>query len=164
MAFEVSLLVTTLLCSLLAGFVFSFAVVVMPGIGRLSDGAFIRAFQVIDAIIQESHPLFVLVWLGSIVGTLTTLATGMSRLNGTSLVLLVLAAVMMLAAVHVPTFLINVPLNNALQRLDVTEMDDRELARARAAFETTWNRWNTFRTVFSILATVLFLRIMLTPG
>jgi hypothetical protein len=39
---------STLLCSLVAGFVFAFAVVVMPGIQTLSDRDYLRAFKVMD--------------------------------------------------------------------------------------------------------------------
>jgi hypothetical protein len=35
---------------------FAFAVVVMPGVGRLDDGGFIRGFQVIDRVIQNRQP------------------------------------------------------------------------------------------------------------
>lgn len=59
----------------------------MPGIGRLGDPAFIRAFQVIDAIIQESQPLFMLVWLGSIAGLIATLVLGVREMSGLPLVL-----------------------------------------------------------------------------
>ena len=56
--FETVLIVATLLCSLVAGLVFAFAVVVMPGIKDLKDGEFIRAFQVMDRVIQNNQPLF----------------------------------------------------------------------------------------------------------
>jgi hypothetical protein len=50
--------VATLLCSLLAGFLFAFASVVMPGLRRLDDAAFIRALQVIDRVIRACCPRF----------------------------------------------------------------------------------------------------------
>ena len=60
----ISLSIATLFCSLVAGFLFAFVLVVMPGIQRLNDREFIRAFQVIDSIIQNNQPIFVLVWVG----------------------------------------------------------------------------------------------------
>lgn len=63
---ELALIVATLLSALTAGFVFSFASVVMPGIGNLTDKEFIRAFQAIDGVIQAGHPVFGLVWIGSV--------------------------------------------------------------------------------------------------
>jgi uncharacterized membrane protein len=59
--FHLTLILATLLCSLVAGFLFAFAVVVMPGIARLDDASFLRAFQVIDRVIQNNHPLFMVV-------------------------------------------------------------------------------------------------------
>ncbi len=39
------------LCALVIGFVFTYAVIVMPGLSKLGDREFIRAFQVTDEII-----------------------------------------------------------------------------------------------------------------
>ena len=66
--FPIILILTALFSSLVAGFLFAFAIVVMPGIKKLSDGEFIRAFQEMDGIIQNNQPLFMLMWGGSIFG------------------------------------------------------------------------------------------------
>ena len=55
------LLVSTLLCTLVTGFVFTYAIVVMPGFGNLNDREFIQAFQATDGIIQNNQPLFIIV-------------------------------------------------------------------------------------------------------
>lgn len=55
-AFPVTLLVATLLCTLAAGFLFAFAVVVLPGLRSMSAGACLSAFQVMDRVIQKSDP------------------------------------------------------------------------------------------------------------
>ena len=55
--FQILLIVAALLCSLVAGFLFAFATIVMPGIKQLSDREFIRAFQVIDGMVQNTSPL-----------------------------------------------------------------------------------------------------------
>ena len=51
------LIVSTLLCALVTGFIFTYAVVVMPGFAKLDDRDFIRAFQVTDGVIQNNQPL-----------------------------------------------------------------------------------------------------------
>ena len=56
------LLVSTLLCTLVTGFVCTYAIVVMPGFGKLNDREFIQVFQATDGIIQNNQPLFILVW------------------------------------------------------------------------------------------------------
>ena len=60
-----SLIAATVLNGLVAGFVFAFAVVVMPGLGTLPDRDFLRAFKRVDGVIQDNQPLFILVWVGS---------------------------------------------------------------------------------------------------
>ena len=46
------LLLTILLCSLVAGLLFGFAVVVMPGIANLENREFLMAFKHMDEVIQ----------------------------------------------------------------------------------------------------------------
>ena len=61
---DVALIFSILSCSLVGGFIFTYAIVVMPGLSSLSDKDFLRAFQVTDAIIQDNHPLFMFTWVG----------------------------------------------------------------------------------------------------
>jgi len=51
------LLLTILLCSLVAGLLFGFAVVVMPGIANLENREFLMAFKHMDEVIQNNQPL-----------------------------------------------------------------------------------------------------------
>lgn len=145
--FESALVVATFLCSLVAGFLFAFAVVVMPGIKTLSDGDFVRAFQVIDGVIQRNQPLFILVWVGSALSLLAAAGLGVTELAGAERFLLIVAACAYLFVVQLPTIRINIPLNNGLQALDVKSIDDEALRAARAEFEPRWNWWNNLRTV-----------------
>ena len=50
---DISLIFSILFCSLVGGFIFTYAIVVMPGLSNLNDKDFLRAFQVTDAIIQK---------------------------------------------------------------------------------------------------------------
>ncbi len=76
------LIVSTLLCALVTGFIFTYAVVVMPGFAKLDDRDFIRAFQVTDGVIQNNQPLFMLSWVGSIVSVVATMILGFIELHG----------------------------------------------------------------------------------
>ncbi|MEM9057974.1 MAG: DUF1772 domain-containing protein [Pseudomonadota bacterium] len=158
---ELSLLLAALLCTLTAGLVFAFASVVMPGIGKLDDKAFLRAFQVIDGVIQAGQPVFGLVWLGSVVALVLSAVIGAMRLDGVAQAVVVLTALVYVTGVQVPTFRISVPLNNALQRLSVDTMDDDALAAARRAFESRWVRWNALRTVVASLVSTALLLVLL---
>ena len=64
---DISLIFSIILCSLVSGFIFTYAIVVMPGLSNLNDKEFIRSYQVTDAVIQNNQPLFILTWKGSIV-------------------------------------------------------------------------------------------------
>jgi uncharacterized membrane protein len=159
--FEIVLIVAAFLCSLVAGFVFAFAVVVMPGIRKLKDGDFIRAFQVIDRIIQDNQPLFMLAWIGSTVALVVSAGFGVVELTGGNRLLLIVAACLYFFVVQLPTVVVNIPLNNKLQKLDVELMNEHEHQVARADFETRWNRWNAIRTLFACLVSILLLLLLL---
>ena len=145
-------MVTTLLCSLVAGLVFGFAVVVMPGIAKLSDKAFLRAFKRMDEMIKNGQPFFMVVWVGSIVAVLSTLVLGTSQLTGYQRIVMWCASGLYLLAVQGPTIRFNIPLNNMVQALNLDSLSQQELADARRAFEAPWNRWNLFRTFSAILS------------
>src|SRR5918996_4242938 len=105
--FQPVLIVAAFLCSLVAGFLFAFAIVVMPGIRRLDDGAFIRAFQAIDGVIQNNQPLFLIVWVGSMPALLAAAVLGGWVLDGADRVLVMVAAAVYFLCVQLPTFAIN---------------------------------------------------------
>lgn len=159
-AYQFALFVTALLCSLVAGFLFAFAVVVMPGIKKLDDAAFIRAFQVIDGVIQKNQPIFVTVWLGSIVAVVTSSVLGLWVLTGWHLALQVLVLLVYLLGVQLPTFAINIPMNNRLQALSFEGLNAAALYAARVSFEHRWNRWNRFRAVLCTLVTAALFVLM----
>ena len=158
---QTALVSATLLCSLVAGFVFAFGVVVMPGIATLGDREFLHGFQVMDRVIQNNQPLFILVWAGSAVTLLLAAAIGLGRLEGVDRALLLAAAAVYVAGVQLPTVAINVPLNNRLQTLELAAMDGEEMAAARAEFEPRWNRWNRIRTLLATLTSVLLIVLVL---
>jgi uncharacterized membrane protein len=158
--FPIVLITATVLCSLIAGFLFAFATIVMPGIKSLNDREFIRAFQVIDGVIQNNQPLFVAVWMGSVVASVAAAGLGFGQLDGTQRLLLISAPLIYLLGVQWSTFTINVPLNNRLQTLNVDAMDAVALKAARMNFEPGWNRWNLVRTPFASLASILLIVLL----
>ena len=107
--FHALVILTTFLCSLVAGFLFAFAVVIMPGIRSLDDGGFIRGFQAIDRIIQNNQPLFMCVWVGSVLSLVAAVVFGLWSLGGVDRLLLIAAALVYLLCVQLPTAAINIP-------------------------------------------------------
>lgn len=159
--FPILLMMTAVLCTLTTGLVYTFAVVTMPGIKKLSDGEFIRAFQVMDGIIQDGHPLFMLVWVGSVLSLIATTIIGFGQLTGVPLGLLVIATALYIVGVQLPTVTINVPLNNHLQTLNVDAMDTQAQQAERRTFEARWNQSNVFRTFVGVIVSVLLMMLML---
>jgi uncharacterized membrane protein len=157
--FQIALFLATFLCSLVAGFLFAFALVVMPGLKSLKDREFVRAFQVIDRIIQNNQPIFAMVWIGSVVTLLTAAVLGISHLDE-GFGLITFATLAYFLGVQLPTFTINIPLNNKLQTLDIGVMDETRQKAARLDFEPRWNRWNAIRTSFACLASVLLIILL----
>lgn len=155
--FRVLLIMATFLTSISAGLLYTFAVVVMPGIGALDDREFISAFQEIDGVIQNNQPLFMLVWIGSLLSLLAAVVVGLGRLDGVDRLLMVVASLAYVVGVQVPTIRVNVPLNNQLQSLDVDAMSESEWRSSREAFEPRWNRWNTIRTAIASLTSALLI-------
>ena len=158
---HITLMLSILFCSLVAGLLFGFAVVVMPGIAKLTDKEYLLAFKHMDGIIQDNQPLFILVWAGSILSVIVTLVLGVMNLNGTQIYLLSAASVLYLLGVQLPTFRFNIPLNNSLQSLDIETLKETESTLFRSDFEAPWNRWNRFRTVNAIVAVSMFLLVLL---
>ncbi|NEZ58636.1 DUF1772 domain-containing protein [Adonisia turfae] len=159
-SFQIILLLATLLCSLVAGFLFAFASVVMPGIKTLNDREFIRAFQVIDGVIQNNQPIFVATWVGSIVALLAAAGLGIGQLDGMQSMLLLVTPLLYILGVQLPTFTINVPLNNKLQMLQIDAMEGTALRTARLHFEPRWNQWNVSRTLLASLTSILLMVVL----
>eukprot|EP00539_Tryblionella_compressa_P020943 CAMPEP_0178870354 /NCGR_PEP_ID=MMETSP0747-20121128/7028_1 /TAXON_ID=913974 /ORGANISM="Nitzschia punctata, Strain CCMP561" /LENGTH=182 /DNA_ID=CAMNT_0020537461 /DNA_START=12 /DNA_END=560 /DNA_ORIENTATION=+ len=172
--FELSLFLSAFLCTLVFGKMLVFQTVVMPGISNLNDREYLRAFQVIDGVIQKNEPVFVSVWIGSVVSLLVTTVScialdikygdsgGVSLDGSTDMALLVLSTIAWLIG-NYTTFTINVPLNNRVKVLDLIEMDAAELTFERRHFESKWIKWHKFRVVlFGTVSLILLALLMVT--
>ncbi|MBT8202072.1 MAG: DUF1772 domain-containing protein [Acidimicrobiia bacterium] len=158
---NVTVIAAALLCGLVTGFLFGFVVVAMPGLGTLEDHDFLRGFAVMDRVIQDRQPLFMVMWAGSVVAVLATAVLGIFELEGADRLLAEMAAAVYLLGVQAPTAMVNIPLNDAVQALDLDSLSPPSLLKARKDFERRWNRWNAVRTAFGAVATVLLLVLLL---
>ena len=158
--FLTALILSAFLCSLVAGFLFAYAIVVMPGIKNLNDREFIRAFQVTDRIIQNNQPIFILVWVGSAIAVIVSAVFGIGRLQGVDFFLLALAALTYILGVQLSTIVIHLPLNNKLQTLNIDAMNETDLKVARNEFEPRWNKSNLVRTAISSCVSALLIILL----
>ena len=157
---DISLIFSILSCSLVGGFIFIYAIVVMPGLSNLNDKDFLRAFQVTDAVIQNNQPLFMFTWIGSIVAMLTTILVSLVSVGLPETWLILLIGVAYLLGVQGIAIAIHIPLNNHIQKVKIEELNDETLANERLKFETKWNFFNNIRTCIAIFTSLLLLILL----
>ena len=161
--FNFFLFLSILSCSLVTGFIFTYAVVVMPGLSKLSDKEFLKAFQVTDAVIQNKQPIFMLIWVGSIVSVLSLILISIAYVGLSETWLIVLVALIYLLGVQGITILIHLPLNNQIQKLNLEKLKDENLKNERLNFETKWNFFNNIRTTIAFFVSLTLLIFLTIP-
>ena len=154
---NISLFFSTLLCSLVTGFILTYAIVVMPGLSKLDDKEFIKAFQVTDGIIQNNQPIFILIWVGSIISVVSTIIISIFTLGILEGWKIIFVSLVYLIGVQAITIIIHLPLNRRIQKIDINSTNLRSLNEERKNFETKWNYFNNIRTVIAFLVTLFFL-------
>jgi uncharacterized membrane protein len=158
---EIVLVLSALLCALVAGFLFAFAFVVMPGIQELNDRNFLTAFQVMDRVIQRNQPCFITVWVGSAAAVASATLLSFWHLVGIDHLLLMSVGAIYLIGVQLPSATVNIPLNNRIQKLDVDSLSKSDVSQERNRFEGQWNKWNRIRTICAALALILLITLIL---
>jgi uncharacterized membrane protein len=157
---DISLFFSILLCALGAGFILTYAIVIMPGLSNLDDKEFIKAFQVTDGIIQNNQPIFILIWVGSIMSVLGTIITSILSLGILDAWIIIFAGVVYLLVVQGITISIHLPLNKSIQNIDINSSNSETLSKMRKTFETKWNYFNNVRTVVAFFVVLTFLLIL----
>ena len=156
---NISLFFSTVLCSLVTGFILTYAIVVMPGLSKLDDKEFIKAFQVTDGIIQNNQPIFILIWVGSIISVVSTIIISIFTLGILEGWKIIFVSLVYLIGVQAITIIIHLPLNKRIQNIDINSTNLQSLNEERKNFETKWNYFNNIRTVIAVLVTLFFLFI-----
>ena len=157
---DISLFFSILLSALVTGFILTYAIVIMPGLSNLDDKEFIKAFQVTDGIIQNNQPIFILIWIGSIVSVLSTIITSILSLGILDAWLIIFVSVVYLLLVQGITILIHLPLNKSIQNIDINSSNSETLSKMRKSFETKWNYFNNVRSVVAFFVVLIFLSIL----
>ena len=141
--------VNLILLGAVYGVFFTYSNSVVPGLDRVPPENAVAAQRSMNIAIM--NPRFLSTFLGPV---LTTIATGFLLLVGldetTPALLFFAAALVYLIGCVGITGGINVPMNNALENSASTDW-----AQRWADFSPRWRRWNTVRTVSSMIALVL---------
>jgi len=127
---------------LIAGLFFFCSVVLMPALARIPGPAGIAAMQAVNVVIIRA--LFLVVFLGTAAAAVVLAVLAPQPLH------LIAAAAYLVGVIGV-TAAFNVPLNNALDRV---EADSAEGERLWRHFLSRWTPWNHVRTITSTVATV----------
>ena len=157
---EVSLICSILSCTLVTGFTLLYAVVIMPGLSKLDDKEFIKAFQVTDGVIQDNQPLFILIWLGSVISVVGAILSSIISVGLPEAWLIVFVGVVYLLGVQGITLSVHLPLNNHIKKINIEKTDHQTLSVEREKFETRWNFFNTIRTGISFLVSLTLLLVI----
>ncbi len=125
---------------LAAGLFYAYACSVMPGLARTDDKTFVETMRGINVAII--NPVFMLSFLGAplLAGVAIFLHLGSETRSALPWVI---AGFVFLLAMVLITGGANIPMNNAL------ENGKTNYAELRAAFETSWVRWNILRALVS---------------
>jgi uncharacterized membrane protein len=148
----VSATVTLALTGAMAGLFYAFSVSVMPGLDAINAEHAIRAMQSFNRKIQNAV-FFATFFLAPI----AALATGGLLLwlgQPWAAVVFFLAAATYVLGAFVPTVVVNVPKNEALDDAHVPT-DTNEAAQLWSDYSARWTWWNTVRTVFSAICLLL---------
>jgi uncharacterized membrane protein len=139
-------------CGLIAGVFFAFSTFVMPALARLQPDRGIVAMQSIN--ITAINPLFMLALFGTAIACLFTLISSLLHWQQSGTIYLSIGSLLYLVGAILVTMLGNVPLNNALAKV---EPDSIEGATLWAEYLTDWTFWNHVRTLASLAASATFI-------
>lgn len=144
------LLITAVLTALIGGLFYAYSCSVVLGLGKLSDAEYLKAMQNINREIL--NPVFFM----SFMGTAILLPVSAFLFRGQPpFIFLVLASLAYLIGVFGVTVAGNVPMNDALDKFDISDAAEGAIRQMREGFENRWNFLNNIRTVFSVLSIIL---------
>ena len=134
-------------CGLIAGVFFAFSSFLMSALARLEPPEGITAMQSIN--ITVINPWFMGVFMGTALVCLFLAVSSLSKWHHPGSPYLLAGSLLYLIATFGVTVLFNVPLNDALARIDPGSPDGSKLW---ATYLTDWTIWNHVRTVGAIAA------------
>ena len=147
------LIITTVFSGLMAGLFYAWSISVTPGLAKINDVSYLRAFQSMNRAII--NPLFAVVFFGLVIllPVLSYLSFQTSMSNPFWYV--IAATILYFVGIMGVTIGGNVPLNNALEALQIQSMTPEQMEEFRKGFESKWNRFNHIRTISSFLTFLL---------
>ncbi len=150
----VVLFITIILTGLTAGLCFTWTNAVTPGIGQLEDLNFLQSFQQMNRVILNTT--FMIVFFGPFFCNTVLIYLKFQNPDKTFWIFVTAALLFILGVAFVTVFK-NVPLNEMLDKTDLSVTSAEELKALRQKFEQPWKQWHMVRTISSIASFVLLL-------
>lgn len=120
------------------------------GLGKLYDAEYLKAMQNINREIL--NPVFFMSFMGTAI--LLPVSAFLFRGHQPVFIFLLLAALAYLIGVFGVTVAGNVPMNDALDKFDISGSTTEAIKQMRDNFESRWNFLNNIRTVFSVISII----------
>ncbi|WEX09117.1 anthrone oxygenase family protein [Chelativorans sp. AA-79] len=138
-------------CGLLAGVYFAFSAFIMAALGRVDQVAGVAVMNTINVVIYRS--LFMPFFFGTTLAAAALVFLALFRLGEPGAIATLAGGVMYVLGMFVVTIAFNVPLNDALARVDTVSA---QAADVWARFLQDWTFWNHVRTISSAAALTCF--------
>ncbi len=132
---RLTLTLATLTTGLISGFFYAYACSVTLGLELLPDEQYIETMQAINATVGNG--IFAFSFFGAVLLLVLALVVHNPRLRSRHFLLIALATVLYIGGGFMATFLVNVPMNEALAL--VSDASPATLAQVRAEYEGPWN-------------------------
>jgi uncharacterized membrane protein len=143
------LIFTAMTTALIGGLFYAYSCSVNPGLGRLNDVQYMAAMQSINRAII--NPLFMMSFMGTLL--LLPICTWLNYSSSPSdrFYLLLAATVIYVVGTFGVTVAGNVPLNDALDKVNLQSGSLEYIREQRLLFEEPWNKLHRVRSIASVL-------------
>lgn len=147
-------IITILLIGLSGGLFYAWQVSVIPGTLKISDVSYLETMKSINKEIL--NPYFFVIFFGALLFAIVDAGTHLFSTWNMSTLWVAMAAILYSITFGITAFG-NVPLNNALEALQLNEMSSDELKNFRNYYEVIWNKYHLYRTWASVMAFIFII-------
>ena len=141
-------------CGLMAGVFFAFSTFIMRALARLQPAQGIEAMQSINRTVI--NPWFLGVFLGTAAICILLAGTALWQWQQPCATYLLAGSLLYLIGTALVTMVFNVPMNNAMERVDPASND---AAGHWASYLARWTAWNHVRTTAALLGAASFMLV-----
>ena len=142
-----------LFTGLMAGIFFTWSNAVKPGIGKLSDLEYLRAFQSMNRVILNNT--FKFIFAGAIITTVLLPIFYFNLYPNNIFWMFISAFIIYGVGAFIVTIIGNIPLNELLDKTSLESISLDELKTLRKSIEVKWNNFNLIRSISSGVSFVL---------